>query len=164
MDENNTATTQTAPATTSKGPSPSSIRRKNRKSRKLRNRNRKYFKNNRKSTPQSQSQTEEDSNPEDGSVKSEKWLSTYESLVKWHNTNHLKNVAQNLRLENELLKQRLNDARRLCPIEQDSSSDTDSDDKKVDAKYLEFLEITEKHKLEVRLKKEKQNTEENENE
>jgi hypothetical protein len=85
----------------------------------------------------------------------------------------LKNIAQNLRLENELLKQRLNEARRHLPLDPDSSSD-DTDDAstnggagarytgKVDAKYLEFMAITEKHKLEVRLKKEQQISEEKE--
>jgi hypothetical protein len=97
--------------------------------------------------------------------------STYEKLVHWHNSNHLKNIAQNLRLENELLKQRLNEARRHLPLDPDSSSD-DTDDAgtgggarytgKVDAKYLEFMAITEKHKLEVRLMKEKQISEEKE--
>lgn len=98
----------------------------------------------------------------------QKWQKNYETNVRWHlehRYSYLKNLANNLKKENEKLKRQIrvknnenNIAEKDNLDEEDADDDNDSatDDerkKDSDSEFVDFLEITARHRIENQMKK-----------
>ncbi|XP_055849780.1 uncharacterized protein LOC129914509 [Episyrphus balteatus] len=102
---------------------------------------------------------------------SEVWSAAYENAVRWHGehqNNFWRHAAEQLENENQMLRQQLHNVARIKPeretqVYYETSDEEEQEvvsikkeeaDDEVDSKYLEFLQITIKHREELRLKRE----------
>ncbi|KAL5280089.1 hypothetical protein ACFFRR_004209 [Megaselia abdita] len=116
-------------------------------------------------------------NIEQNSTQSNVWKKTYENLTKWHTHHQLlywKGLAERFQQQNQILLKRLEQQNMeqsqidVCLSEESEASDSGSDDEpettvllnqnhlelEFDEEYLNFLEITRKHREELKLQRE----------